>query len=106
MGVRAIPPARQRCSPPADGGGGTVLPHPSDGRRPTFFDWTPIRYGKVIVRLMNLFYAGAYENEKRVMMVDGRTRKSYVHGRSVEDWDVLLRVRHEVYIDRVECERN
>ena len=36
------------------------FPRPSDGKRMTSFDWTPIRYRNVISVLKNPFYAGAY----------------------------------------------
>src|SRR6201996_3380770 len=36
------------------------FPRPSDGKRMTTFDWTPIRYRNVILLLKNPFYAGAY----------------------------------------------
>src|SRR4051795_12737323 len=73
---------------------GLFFPRPSDGKRLTSFDWTPIRYRNVIGLLKNPFYAGAYaygKSEKRIAMVDGRARKSYGHGKAAEDWDVLIR---------------
>ena len=39
---------------------GVHFPRPSDGKRMTTFDWTPIRYRNVISVLKNPFYAGAY----------------------------------------------
>jgi len=36
------------------------FPRPSDGKRMTAFEWTPIRYRNVISVLRNPFYAGAY----------------------------------------------
>src|SRR6201999_3329348 len=36
------------------------FPRPSDGKRMTTFDWTPIRYRNVISVLKNPFCAGAY----------------------------------------------
>jgi Resolvase, N terminal domain len=56
----ACPTARQRAPEPVAGGGGLFFPRPSDGRRLTSFDWTPIRYRNVIGLLKNPFYAGAY----------------------------------------------
>jgi DNA invertase Pin-like site-specific DNA recombinase len=88
---------------------GLFFPRPSDGKRLTSFDWTPIRYRNVIGLLKNPFYAGAYvygKSEKRVAVVDGRARKSYGHGKAVEDWDVLIREHHDGYIDWPEYERN
>lgn len=88
---------------------GLFFPRPSDGRRLTSFDWTPIRYRNVIGLLKNPFYAGAYaygKSEKRVTVVDGRARKSYGHAKLAEDWDVLIRDHHEAYIDWAEYERN
>jgi hypothetical protein len=63
----------------------------------------------VISILKNPFYAGAYvygKSEKRVVMVDGRARKSYGHGRPRAAWDVLIRDHHEGYIAWAEFERN
>jgi excisionase family DNA binding protein len=88
---------------------GLFFPRPSDGKRLTSFDWTPIRYRNVIGILKNPFYAGAYvygKSEKRVAVVDGRARKSYGHGKPPEDWDVLIPDHHEGYIDWAEYERN
>jgi excisionase family DNA binding protein len=88
---------------------GLFFPRPSDGKRLTSFEWTPIRYRNVIGLLKNPFYAGAYahgKSEKRVVVVDGRARKSYGHGKPIEDWDVLIRDHHEGYIDWAEYERN
>ena len=56
---------------------GVFFPRPSEGKRLTSFDWTPIRYGNVIGLLKNPFYAGAYaygKSEKRIELVDGRAR--------------------------------
>jgi len=86
-----------------------VFPRPSDGKRLTSFDWTPIRYRNVIALLKNPFYAGAYvygKSEKRVAVVDGRARKSYGHGKPPEDWEVMIHDHHEGYIDWAEYERN
>jgi excisionase family DNA binding protein len=88
---------------------GLHFPRPSDGKRMTTFEWTPIRYRNVIAVLTNPFYAGAYvygKSEKRTTVVDGRPRKSYGHGRPLEAWEVLLKEHHEGYIDWAEFERN
>ncbi|WP_404386335.1 recombinase family protein [Caenispirillum salinarum] len=88
---------------------GVVFPRPSDGKRLTSFDWTPIRYRNVIGVLKNPFCAGAYaygKSEKRIAIVDGRARKSYGHGKPPEEWEVLTRDHHEGYIDWMEYERN
>ncbi len=88
---------------------GVSFPRPSDGKRLTSFDWTPIRYRNVIALLKNPFYAGAYvygKSEKRIELVDGRARKSYGHGKPPEAWDVVIRDHHDAYIDWAEYERN
>lgn len=88
---------------------GLFFPRPSDGKRLTSFDWTPIRYRNVIGLVKNPFYAGAYvygKSERRIAVVDGRARKSYGHGKPPEDWEVLIRDHHEGYIDWAEYERN
>jgi DNA invertase Pin-like site-specific DNA recombinase len=82
---------------------------PSDGKKLVAFDWTPIRYRNVISVLKNPFYAGAYaygKSEKRTELVDGRLRKSYGHGKPLEEWEVLLKNHHEGYINWAEFERN
>ena len=86
---------------------GLHFPRPSDGKRMTTFEWTPIRYRNVIAVLKNPFYAGAYvygKSEKRMTVVDGRPRKSYGHGRPLETWEVLLKGHQEGYIDWAEFE--
>jgi excisionase family DNA binding protein len=85
------------------------FPRPSDGKKMVSFDWTPIRYRNVISVLKNPFYAGVYvygKSEKRTALVDGRLRKSYGHGKPVDQWDVMLKEHHEAYIDWAEFERN
>ena len=39
-------------------------------------------------------------------IVDGRARKSYGHGKPLEEWEVLLKDHHDGYIDWAEFERN
>jgi DNA invertase Pin-like site-specific DNA recombinase len=49
------------------------FPRPTDGRKTTSFDWTPIRYRNVMSVLKNPFYAGVYaygRSEKRTEIVD------------------------------------
>ncbi|EGY01500.1 recombinase [Nitrospirillum viridazoti Y2] len=85
------------------------FPRPSDGKKMVTVDWTPIRYRNVISVLKNPFYAGAYaygKSEKRTELVDGRLRKSYGHGKPLEEWEVMLKNHHEGYIDWSEFERN
>jgi excisionase family DNA binding protein len=85
------------------------FPRSSDGKKMVTFDWNPIRYRNVISVLKNPFYAGAYaygKSEKRTEIVDGRARKSYGHGKPLEEWEVLLKDHHEGYIDWAEFERN
>ena len=73
------------------------------------FDWPPIRYRNVISVLRNPFYAGAYaygKSEKRTELVDGHVRKSYGHGKLLEQCEVLLKDHHEGYIEWAEFDRN
>ena len=73
------------------------------------FDWTPIRYRNVISVLKNPFYAGVYaygKSEKHTAIVDGRARKSYGHGKPLDEWEVMLKDHHEGYIDWAEFERH
>jgi DNA invertase Pin-like site-specific DNA recombinase len=85
------------------------FPRPSDGKRMTVFDWTPIRYRNVISVLKNPFYAGVYAYGKsvnRTQIVDGRARKTYGHHRPLQDCEILLKDHHQGYIDWEEFERN
>lgn len=85
------------------------FPRPSDGKRSTNFEWCPIRYRNVIAALKNPFYAGAYaygKTEKRTALVDGHPRRSYGHGKPLEQWEVLIKDHHEGYIGWAEFERN
>lgn len=85
------------------------FPRPSDGKRMIAFEWRPIRYRNVISVLKNPFYAGAYaygKSEKRTELVDGHVRKSYGHGKPLEQCEVLLKDHHEGYIEWTEFDRN
>src|SRR3954465_8378127 len=85
------------------------FPRSPEGQKLVTFDWAPIRYRNVISVLKNPFYAGAYaygKSEKRIEIVGGRARKSYGHGRPLEEWEVLLKDHHEGYIDWGEFDRN
>lgn len=85
------------------------FPRPSDEGRMTSFTWMPIRYRNVIAVLKNPFYAGVYvygKSEKRTMIVDGRARRSYGHGKPIGTWEVMIRNHHEGYIGWEEYERN
>ena len=85
------------------------FPRPSDGRSMTSFDWTPIRYRNVISVLKNPFYAGVYvygKSEKRTEIIDGRARKTYGHGKPMDEWEVFLKDHHDGYIEWEEYERN
>ncbi len=88
---------------------GVHFPRPSDSKRMTSFDWCVIRYRNVISVLKNPFYAGTYaygKSEKRTAIVEGRLRRSYGHGKPLEQWEVLLKDHHEGYIEWAEYERN
>jgi excisionase family DNA binding protein len=85
------------------------FPRPSDGKKVTNFEWTPIRYRNVISLLKNPFYAGAYaygKSEKRSIVVDGRVRKSYGHRKPFDQWEVMIKNHHPGYIEWDEYERN
>ncbi|MBD9444179.1 recombinase family protein [Rhizobium sp. RHZ01] len=88
---------------------GMHFPRPSDGRKLTALDWTPIRYRNVISVLKNPFYAGAYaygKSKSRTEVVDGRPYKTYGHLLPLNEYDVLLKDHHEGYIDWGIYERN
>lgn len=85
------------------------FPRPSDEGRMTSFNWMPIRYRNVIAVLKNPFYAGVYvygKSEKRTLIVEGRARRSYGHGKPIGTWEVMIRDHHEGYIGWDEYERN
>jgi excisionase family DNA binding protein len=85
------------------------FPRPSDSKTMTSLEWHTIRYRNVLSVLKNPFYAGAYvygKSEKRTEIVDGHLRKSYGHGKPLEQWEVLLKDHHEGYIGWAEFERN
>jgi excisionase family DNA binding protein len=85
------------------------FPRPSDEGRMTNFAWMPIRYRNVIAVLKNPFYAGVYvygKSEKRTVIVDGRARKSYGHGKPIGTWEVMIKDHHEGYISWADYERN
>ena len=104
---RAIGSARQvLLSMTADG---IHFPRPSEEGRMTSFEWKPIRYRNVITILKNPFYAGVYvygKSEKRTVLVDGRARRSYGHGKPFGTWEVMIKDHHEGYISWEEYERN
>jgi DNA invertase Pin-like site-specific DNA recombinase len=88
---------------------GLHFPRPSDGKRTTSFEWCPIRYRNIIGVLKNPFYAGVYaygKTEKRTALVDGQPRRSYGHGKPLEQWEVLIKDHHEGYIGWADFERN
>ena len=88
---------------------GMHFPRPSDGKRTTTFEWCPIRYRSIIGILKNPFYAGVYvygKSEKRTTLVEGQPRRSYGHGKPLEQWEVLIKDHHEGYITWAEFERN
>src|SRR3978361_1752046 len=76
------------------------FPRPSDSKRMTTFDWTPIRYRNVISVLTNPFYAGVYAYGKslnQTQIIDGRARKTYGHHRPLQDCEILLKDHHDGY---------
>jgi DNA invertase Pin-like site-specific DNA recombinase len=88
---------------------GLSFPTPSDGKRMSHLTWRPPRYRHVMAILTNPFYAGVYaygKSEHRTMIVDGHPRKTYGHGKPMEDWGVCIREHHPGYISWAEYERN
>ena len=85
------------------------FPRPSGEGRMTSFNWMPIRFRNVIAVLKNPFYAGVYvygKSEKRTLIVEGRARRSYGHGKPIGTWEVMIRDHHEGYIGWDDYERN
>ena len=72
-------------------------------------DWKPPVYNTVHQILTNPIYAGAYaygRKLRRTVIKDGRKRIVQETRRNPEDWKVLIRDRHDGYIDWDEYERN
>ena len=85
------------------------FPRPSNDSKTVSFDWTPIRYNKVLSVLSNPFYAGAYaygKSRKQTEIVSGQVHTRYQRHIPMEEWEVLLKDHHEGYIDWLEYERN
>ena len=85
------------------------FPRPSDGKKLTSVEWTPIRYRNVISILKNPFYAGAYaygKSQKRTALLEGRARTTYKHRKPIDQWEVIIQNHHEGYIEWSEFERN
>ena len=64
---------------------GTSAPRAGEG----IARYPRIRYRNVISVLKNPFYAGVYaygKSEKRTTLVEGRLRKTYKHGKPVDQW--------------------
>jgi hypothetical protein len=71
--------------------------------------WKIPRYSTVKYVLANPFYAGAYafgRTQVRTRVVDGRARKTMGHGRSPQQWPVLIRDHHPGYITWERYEQN
>lgn len=71
--------------------------------------WKPAVYGRVHKLLTNPVYAGAYafgRTESRVTVRNGRKRVAKGYRVDRENWDVLIRDRHEGYVSWEEFERN
>ena len=88
---------------------GVHFPRPLDGKNMVHFEWIRIRYRNVMALLKNPFYAWVYaygKSERRTAIVDGRVRRSYGHGKPLEQWEVMLKDHHEGDIEWSEFERN
>ncbi|AKF85850.1 hypothetical protein MFUL124B02_17680 [Myxococcus fulvus 124B02] len=84
------------------------FPRPADGKRDTSWRWGTPAYRNIISVLENPFYAGAYaygKSHHRTQLVEGRLRKTYGHGRPMQEWTVLLKEHHAGYIPWEEYER-
>ncbi len=71
--------------------------------------WKLPTYPTIRHVIVNPCYAGAYaygKRETRILMVEGRPRKTWGHWKAREDWKVLIRDHHPGYITWSEYERN
>lgn len=64
------------------------FPRPSDDKKLTSFDWTSIRYRNVISSSRTLSMLELRQTEKWTDLIEGRLRKSYGRGKSLEEWEV------------------
>jgi DNA invertase Pin-like site-specific DNA recombinase len=72
-------------------------------------EWRTPAYHNLLLQLQHPIYAGAYvfgRRTQRILVVDGRARKTEGHLKPLESWNVLLRNHHAGYISWEEFEDN
>lgn len=72
-------------------------------------EWRPPAYHTLLQLLQHPIYAGAYvfgRRSQRILVVDGRARKTEGHLKPMQNWNVLLRNHHAGYISWEEFEEN
>lgn len=82
-----------------------VRPGPAGHR----VEWQTPAYHNLLPLLQHPIYAGAYvfgRRTQRILVVDGRARKTEGHLKPIEGWNVLLRNHHAGYISWEEFEDN
>jgi len=72
-------------------------------------EWRTPAYHTLLQLLQHPIYAGAYvfgRRSQRILVVDGRARKTEGHLKPMQSWNVLLRNHHAGYISWEEFEEN
>jgi DNA invertase Pin-like site-specific DNA recombinase len=72
-------------------------------------EWRTAGYHNLLQLLQHPIYAGAYvfgRRSQRILVVDGRARKTEGHLKPMQSWNVLLRNHHAGYISWEEFEEN
>ena len=72
-------------------------------------EWRTPAYHNLLQMLQHPIYAGAYvigRRSQRILVVDGRARKTEGHLKPMQNWNVLLRNHHAGYISWEEFEEN
>jgi DNA invertase Pin-like site-specific DNA recombinase len=71
--------------------------------------WQPVVWGRIVKFLKNPTYAGVYaygRTSQRIVVENGREKRTGGHARAREDWTVLIRDHHEGYMTWSEYETN
>lgn len=88
---------------------GMLLPHVEKGGSGQDIVWKLPIYHQILKFLQNPAYAGAFVHGRtttRLVMSEGRARKSHGHRVPQEEWDVLIHDHHPGYITWEEYVRN
>jgi DNA invertase Pin-like site-specific DNA recombinase len=78
-----------------------ALPHLEDGSSGSDITWRLPIYNQILKLLQNPVYAGAFVHGRtvtKIVMREGRARKTHGHRVPREEWEVLIRDHHPGYI--------